>query len=83
MLVSKENLNADALSWQPYFLALTEGVAEGEMQVCAVTSQTNIESLLQMEPGAITSFDFSQEQQKNPLVLEIICYLETGEVPAS
>ena len=77
----KENLNADTLSRQPYSPAPKEGVAEGEIQVCAVSSETDIESLLRMDPETVMSIDFSREQKKDPQVCEIICFLENGEIP--
>ena len=40
--VGKKSLNANVLSCQPYSPVPREGVAEGEMQVCAVTNKTNI-----------------------------------------
>ena len=64
----KENLNADALSRQPYSPAPKEGVAEGEIQVCAVSSETDIESLLRMDPETVMPIDFSREQKKDPQV---------------
>ena len=77
----KENLNADALSCQPYSPAPREGVAEGEMKVCAVTNETNIESFLWMDPGTTTPIDFGQEQKKDPGVCKIIHFLEKGKIP--
>ena len=42
----KENLNTDALSRQPYLPPPSEGVAEGEIQVCAVLGKTDIRRII-------------------------------------
>ena len=51
----KDNLHADALSCQPYLPAPDEGMAHGDVQVCAIsTAQSEegdtIESLLRASP---------------------------------
>ena len=81
----RENLNADALSRQPHSPAPAEGVAEGEIQLCAVTNETNIQSFLRMDPETTTPriyTNFSQEQKKDPQLCETICFLTSGKVPA-
>ena len=50
-------------------------------KVCAVSSETDIESLLRMDPETVMPIDFSREQKKDPQVCEIICFLENGEIP--
>ena len=81
----RENLNADALSCLPHSPAPTEGVAEGEIQVCAITNETKIQSFLRMDPETITPriyIDFSQEQKKDPQLCETTCFLTSRKVPA-
>ena len=77
----KENLNADALSRQPYLPAPSEGVAEGEIQVCALLGETDIESFLKMDSDNNTTTDFSQEQKKDTQVSDIFCFLQDGQLP--
>ena len=78
----KENCNADALSRQPHALAPQEGVAEGEVQICGITSNTSMETLLKADPTTCTPDTFRSEQLKDPRLSEIIHFLETEELPA-
>ena len=60
----KTNLNADALSRSPVGPAPVEGPGQNEVQVSAVSSDKNIESLLDSVPPEIVPDSFSREQQK-------------------
>ena len=77
----KENCNADALSRQPHAPAPLEGVAEGELQICSVNSDTDMEVLLEAEPAAYILVNFHDEQLKDSRLHEIIHFLETDELP--
>ena len=77
----KTNLNADALSRIPVGPAPVEGPGQNEAQVSAVSSDENIESLLDSEPPEIVPDSFRNEQQKDEQLREIIQFLETGELP--
>ena len=79
----KENCNADALSHQPHAPAPLEGVAEGELQICAITSDTDIEVLLKADPTAYIPINFRDEQLKDSRLYEIIHFLETDELPSN
>ena len=79
----KTNLSADALSRSPHMPAPREGIAQTDVQVSVVEVST--ESLLKAEPephplAGMNSF--SQEQRKDTVVLEIIHFLERGELPS-
>ena len=53
-----------------------------QIQVAAVTtSETSIQSLLQLEPKFSPNKSFTSEQKKDPCVREIIHFLEQGELP--
>ena len=78
----KRNTAADALSRSPQAGAPDKGVAEQEVQVATVqTETTNIQSLLQSTPLPYNQQSFALEQQKDPEVLEIVMFLEKGELP--
>jgi len=77
----KENRNADALSRQPHASAPFEGIAEGELQVCSITSDTDMEVLLKAEPTAYVPVNFRDEQLQDSRLYEIIHFMETDELP--
>ena len=78
----KTNLNADALSRSPVGPAPVEGPSQNEVQVSAVSSDENIESLLDSEPPEIVPDSFGNDQQKDEQLSEIIQFLELGELPS-
>ena len=79
----KENANADALSRNPVDPAPESAIGEGDVQVFAVTASTTIPELLEAAPTPIEDVDyFAREQLKDPDVLELIRYLDSGELPA-
>ena len=82
----KSNLNADALSRNPQAPAPKEGIAQTDVQVSLVDSaEVSVETLLQAEPelSPLAGVDsMPQEQRKDPALLEIIQFLESGVLPA-
>ena len=71
----RENLSADALSRSPLASPPSQGIAQGETQVSAVTaSQDNedIPSLLQATPTVEVATDYSSEQMKDPSLKELM-----------
>ena len=76
------NAAADALSRSPQPEVPDEGVAEQEVQVATIqTEQSTIQSLLQSAPLSYSQQSLAPEQQKDPEVLEIVMFLEKGELP--
>ena len=79
----KDNLHADALSRLP---APLEGVAQEEVQVCAVNSAQSerddtIGALLQADPEQrMNSSSFAEEQRKDDSIL-LVEYLEARVLP--
>ena len=75
------NIVADALSRSPQPEAPDEGVAEQEVQVAIVQAEpSTIQSLLQSTPLPFSQQSFALEQQKDPEVVEIVMFLEKGEL---
>jgi hypothetical protein len=75
--VGRENALADALSRSPYSPPPIVGIAEGESQVAAIdTTAADIGSLLNSEPAAGNSSNFSAEQRKDPDLKTVIEFLE-------
>ena len=63
--------------------APARAVAEGNVQVFAVSAATTISEMLMAGPAPIEDVDqFAREQLKDPDVMEIIRYLDSGELPA-
>jgi len=79
----KKNTNADALSWNPYALALQKGIGECEVQVAVVSGEpaTGIDTLLQTSPVDSAASSFGEEQRKDANNKELIHFLETEELP--
>lgn len=82
----KTNLNADALSRSPQAPAPKEGIAQTDVQVSHVdSSEVSTDALLQAEPerNPLSGVDsLPQEQRKDPALLEIIQFLESGMLPS-
>ena len=74
----KTNTHADALSRRPQAPAPNEGLAEAEVQVAVVGSETgsegatSIAELLQSAPVMMEPVSFAEEQRKDPRVLEVV-----------
>ena len=69
--IGKANVNADALSMNPYLPASQEGIGESELQVAVVSSEPDIISistLLQAGSMPSTFASFSEEQKKDTQV---------------
>ena len=85
----KQNHVADALSRCLTDTAPQVGIAEGEVQVAAIsseaacTSDVTVESLLQAQPeqGNCLPQPFIDEQRKDKKIAEVIEYLEEGKLP--
>ena len=83
----KDNLHADALPWQPNLPAPVEGVAQEEVQVCAVNStqperDDTIGALLQADPEqGMNSSSFAEEQRKDDSICLLVEYLEARVLP--
>ena len=79
----KTNVNADALSRNPCAPAPQEGIGECEVQVAIVTGgpSTDIGTLLQSSPVDSAPISFGDEQRKDADLNELICFLETEELP--
>ena len=76
------NIAADVLSRSPQPEAPDEGVAEQEVQVAIVQAEpSTIQSLLQSTPFPFSQQSFALEQRKDPEVVEIVMFLEKGELP--
>lgn len=75
----KENVNADALSRNPVNPAPAVAVAEGEVQVSAVTTMPELLAAKPLPAGDVDYF--AREQLKDPEVLAMIRYLDAGELP--
>ena len=79
----KANTNADALSRNPLPRSpdASETISEGEIQVAAVRSQ-NISTLLTDAPARQTeASSFATEQRKDVQLLQLMQFLETGQLP--
>ena len=82
----RENTNADALSRSHQAQAPAEGIAEGEIQVAAVSAQEShsvaddLASLLRCDP-APENTSAPAEQKKDLQLAELIDYLEHGSLP--
>ena len=81
----KENVAADALSRNPLPEMPTEGLAESETQVATISSlpKSTIQEVLQSDPVEGAPDDLLEAQRKDPEVLEMLNYLEHGELPAN
>ncbi len=78
----KENANADALSRNPVSPSPAQPIAEGDVQVFAVSSETTMSELLSADPLPVDDVDhFAREQLKDPDVLAMIQYLDSGTLP--
>ena len=80
----RANANADALSRGPQRTAPVEGIGEDEYQIFAIQSElenTTITEFLQRSITAIEPEGFSTEQCRDPELLDIINYVERGELP--
>lgn len=76
------NAAADALSRNPQPEAPGEGIAEQEVQVATVqTEMSTIQSLLQSAPLTSSQQSFALAQRKDPEILEIVMFMEQGELP--
>ena len=90
----KKNLNADTLSRNPHGPPPVSGIGEGEVQVAVITndsttlvpdSEMNITDMLNLEPvndNEDQPNNFSQQQQKDKSVLEMIDFLKDGKLPS-
>ena len=82
----KENTKADALSRSPQCPAPVFGEAETEIQVSAITGDTDhtIDEMLRMEPDTTLSnpHSFAREQRKDEKINQVILFLETEELPS-
>ena len=90
----KENLNADALSRNPHGPPPISGIGEGEVQVAVITndsttlvpdSEMNITDMLNLEPvndKEAQPNNFSQEEQKDQSILEMIDFLKDSKLPS-
>ena len=82
----KENTKADALSRSPQCPAPVFREAETEIQVSAITGDTDhtIDEMLQMEPDTTLSnpHSFAREQRKDEKINQVILFLETEELPS-
>ena len=76
----RENVGADALSRGPCHPPPTVGIAEGEVQVAAVTTE-NIPSLLRVDPVTVEQSGYSEQQQKDPELRVMIQFLDEGKLP--
>ena len=79
----RENASADALSRSPYNPPPSQGIAQGETEVAAVTADQDIPLLLQASPspGAQSQTDYSAEQRKDSGLKEVMELLEKGKLP--
>ena len=79
----RENVSADALSRSPYNPPPSQGIAQGETQVAAVTTDQDIPLLLQASPspGAQSQTDYAAEQRKDSGLKEVMEFLGEGKLP--
>ena len=85
----KDNLHADALSQQPHFPAPAEGVAQGDVQVCAVSAvntlserDDTVDALLLADPEQRTDREsYAEEQRKDDSIRVLVNYLEGKVLP--
>ena len=77
----KANVNADALSRNPHLPAPQEGIGQTDTQV--LSSAVQVSMLVQIDPAKPLSMvsSFSEEQRKDPKILEIVRFLEKEELP--
>ena len=80
------NTNADALSRCPLMPAPNNGIAEAEIQVAAVPSSGDqptrvIQELLKADHVRVRTEGLAAEQQRDKELVEILLYLENGELP--
>ena len=79
----KDNLAADALSRSPHEKPPSEGIAEDEVQVAAISSTSNdISTMLNFPPcnNTVTS-ELPAEQKKDHSLMPLINYLQHGTLP--
>ena len=81
----RENASADALSRHPQGPAPQLGIAEGEAQVAAIHSDHTITELLLIDPATAVAGDdgndYTVEQSKDPVLREMINFLQGGTLP--
>ena len=79
----RENASADALSRSPTNSPPSHGVAEGEVQVAAISTSEDFTSLLQLGPASSiqNQKDYSVEQLKDPSLKEVMELLGKGKLP--
>ena len=81
----KVNVGADALSRNPRDAAPTVGVGEAEVQVASVQStppeEETICDILSLPPTSQGAVPFNVEQNKDPLLQEVVTFLLTDELP--
>ena len=78
----RDNVSADALSRQPHRPAPVLGIAQDEIQVAAISVDSEISELLEAQPAQEALLDhYSVEQQKDPALKEIIEFLRNGKLP--
>ena len=79
----RENASADVLSRSPTTSTLSQCIAEGAVQVAAVSTSEDFTSLLQA--GTVFSIqnqtDYSVEQLKDPGLKEMMELLGKGKLP--
>ena len=73
----KSNMNADALSRNP----VGRTIQQVEDQVAAIQTESTLIELLVSQPQQVQEYDFREEQKKDPLVVQMIRFLEEGELP--
>ena len=88
------NSCADALSRHPVGTAPVQPEWEDPTQIASVRSTVTLDSesamenttglttLLSQPPAAVSNQDFATEQRKDPELVELITFLERGELPA-
>ena len=81
----KANVGADALSRNPRDAAPTAGVGKAEVQVASVQStlpeEETICDILSLPPTSQGAVPFNVEQNKDPLLQEVVTFLLTDELP--
>ena len=83
------NVAADALSRSPHLEPPLAGEGEHEAQVSMVQLKPTtapagagtIENVLNWPPHATKGLSFAEEQRKDPDIVAVITFLETGELP--
>lgn len=81
--VGHENANTNVLSCAPNGQA-PEGTVVSDVQVMATTSTSadgDIHDLVKLEPATIDIASFTDEQQKDPEILEMLLYLTKHDLP--